>query len=84
MDDAYNSQSRIGFGSESSGQALHPSARLSVAMDLDHVSDNEALGVLQPVCYGTFEKQLTVIQHQKDTEAAVSFQTKGKTYPQAP
>ena len=58
--------------------------RLSVSMDLDHGADNEELRVLQPLCDGTFEKQLTVFQNQEESEAVVSVQTTGKTDPRAP
>ena len=40
--------------------------------------------MLQPLCDGTFEEQLAVIQDQEDSEADVSVQTTGKTVPQAP
>ena len=50
--------------------------RLSVSMDLDHGADNEELRVLQPLCDGTFEKQVTVIQDQEESEAAVSVQNR--------
>lgn len=53
-------------------------------MDLDHGADNEELRVLQPLCDGTFEKQLTVFQNQEESEAVVSVQTTGKTDPRAP
>lgn len=55
---------------------------MSVAMDLHHGADNKELRVLRSVCNGTFGKQLTVIQDQEESEAAVSVQTTGKIDPQ--